>query len=473
MERLIGSLGFDAGRLGFAFRTALAAALAVLLAWALGLEHPQWAGMSTWAAAQPIRGQLLEKSFFRVAGTVVGAAAGVGLILAFALHPWLLVAGLSLWVGFCTWLGNLQRGFVAYGAVLAGYSAAMVALLETAHPGHVLHLAGDRVATALTGVAVATLLGWAFAGPADAGGLRRRVGGLVADLLDHAADPAPGAMPGLLARLAALDETLDPHAAGRLRGRREVRAMRSLLLTATELLFASEGAGPSPAAPVLRRAAAALREGRGHAAAEALRAVAPLRSLAAALADPGLRAGPGAPPAREAAFPVILHRDRVMARESALRATGALLLAGAFWQATGWEAGAFLMLGLSVMVSLFSTFEDPGAVLPHVWLGQACGVLAALACRWLVWPLAGGEAQLILMMAPFILIGPLLMAHRRTGAMSFDYNMGLLLMLQPHWPLAGSLAGSLQMGSPSSPRRSPPSPPTAGSTPPRGSAGRR
>lgn len=224
---------------------------------------------------------------------------------------------------------------------------------------------------------------------------------------------------------------------------------------------------------MLRRAAAALREGRGHAAAEALRAVAPLRSLAAALADPGLRAGPGAPPAREAAFPVILHRDRVMARESALRATGALLLAGAFWQATGWEAGAFLMLGLSVMVSLFSTFEDPGAVLPHVWLGQACGVLAALACRWLVWPLAGGEAQLILMMAPFILIGPLLMAHRRTGAMSFDYNMGLLLMLQPHWPLAGSLAGSLQMGSPSSPRRSPPSPPTAGSTPPRGSAGRR
>jgi hypothetical protein len=62
--------GFDPVRLRQHLRTAFAACLALLAAWQLGLEHPQWAAMATWAASQPLRGQLLEKSFFRVAGTV-------------------------------------------------------------------------------------------------------------------------------------------------------------------------------------------------------------------------------------------------------------------------------------------------------------------------------------------------------------------------------------------------------------------
>ncbi|MEF9605739.1 FUSC family protein, partial [Paracoccus sp. PXZ] len=90
--------GFDGGRLRFATRTALACCLAVLIAWAMGLEHPQWSGMSVWAATQPLRGQLLEKAFFRFAGTLVGTVAGVLLVLGAPLHPGVLVLGLALWV---------------------------------------------------------------------------------------------------------------------------------------------------------------------------------------------------------------------------------------------------------------------------------------------------------------------------------------------------------------------------------------
>ena len=140
--------GFDLPRMRFAFRTALACVVALLLAWALGLEHPQWAGMSVWAAAQPTRGQLIEKSFFRFAGTVSGTIVGVLLVLGFEIHPAILVIGLALWIAVCTWIGNLQRGFVAYGTVLAGYSASMVALLDTAHPDHVFALGADRLAAA-------------------------------------------------------------------------------------------------------------------------------------------------------------------------------------------------------------------------------------------------------------------------------------------------------------------------------------
>ena len=143
--------GFDSARLRQHLRTAFAACLAVLAAWALGLEHPQWAGMTVWAASQPLRGQLLEKSFFRTTGTVVGTAAGIGLVLLAHGDLLWLVTGLALWLGLCAGLGNLQRGFASYGTMLSGYSAAMVALLDAGHPEHVYALGWDRLFTGLTG----------------------------------------------------------------------------------------------------------------------------------------------------------------------------------------------------------------------------------------------------------------------------------------------------------------------------------
>ena len=85
------------------------------------------------------------------------------LVMAMQADPALLIAGLALWVGACTWIGNLQRGLIAYGTVLVGYSASMVALLDPAHPDRVLQLGADRLATLLTGVVVATLVGYFFA----------------------------------------------------------------------------------------------------------------------------------------------------------------------------------------------------------------------------------------------------------------------------------------------------------------------
>jgi hypothetical protein len=69
--------GFDRGRLAYGLRTAGAAAIALWLAWGLGLEHPQWAAMTVWAASQPVRAHLIDKSLFRGLGTLVGAVFGV------------------------------------------------------------------------------------------------------------------------------------------------------------------------------------------------------------------------------------------------------------------------------------------------------------------------------------------------------------------------------------------------------------
>ncbi|RAP43371.1 hypothetical protein BYZ73_01290 [Rhodovulum viride] len=466
MERsraVLATLGFDPKHLSFAGRTALAACAALAVAWAAGLEHPQWAAMTVWAASQPTRGQLLEKSFFRIAGTVSGTAAGILLVLAGGLHPLLLVLGLALWVAACTGIGNVQRGFVSYGTVLAGYTAAMVALLESSLPDRVVLLGADRLATVLTGVVVAMVFGYAFAPPTASPEIRRRAARLIADILDelaarmdgHAERPDRGG--ALLAEMASIEDGLDPQAAGSIRSRRVVRSTRAVLGAGLSALLwvrrnPAHALCPGAAQP-FRQAADDLRLDHIDRARSTLSASAGLvaahprllgvvRDLALALdhwQNPDARTP-------DRSLPAVISRDWIGAREAALRAGGAILLFGAVWQATGWHAGPYLLLGLSIMISLFSTFENPRAMMRNVFLGSLFGALGALACRWLVWPLAGAEYQLILLAFPFILFGPFLVGHRRTAAISFDYNMTLMLMLQPVWPLAGKFLDSVEIG---------------------------
>ncbi|MDK3019811.1 FUSC family protein [Pseudodonghicola flavimaris] len=473
--------GFDTPKLRFAGVTAVTACLAFVLAWALGLEHPQWAAMTVWAASQPTRGQLLEKSLFRILGTISGTIAGVLLVLSMQIHPALLVVGLTIWVGLCTGIGNLQRGFVAYSTVLAGYTAAMVSLLDSAHPDHVFALGIDRFATVLTGVIAATIFGYLFAGRSDGAGLRRQVRDLLADLLDRAAAPRDGNIGGadgsadgdgdriLLSRLAAVEEGLDPHAAGSIRSRREVRATRGLLIAAIPVLLRRRNRGDGPGMPPavstgLSRAATALRANDPLTALSALEtardAVLPgpdqagahgptpglsetLEPLIAALAQ---WARPSDPVTPEPALPVVLHRDWIGAREAMLRAMGGLGLFGAVWLITDWSMGGYMMLGLSVMLSLMSSFENPAVFMRYVFVGQVYGVLGALAIRWLAWPLADSEFQMVLMTLPFILFGAVLVGHKRTTLHSFDYNMVMLLLTQVQTPLHGSFGGSVMMG---------------------------
>lgn len=446
--------GFDHAKLIFALRTAVFACIALAFGWAIGLEHPQWAAMSVWIASQPLRGQVLEKSLFRVLGTASGTLAGIVLIQAMQIHPAFLVIGLAIWIGLCTGIGNIQRGFVGYGTVLAGYTAAMVSLLDVTRPTDVLHLGLDRFATVLTGVAIATIASLVFASKTDIRqGFRRRVRALISDAIEQGGDPR-GRGNALLSRLAALEEDLDPQTAGLLRGRHMIRATRALLIAVIPLLLpVSDEIVPEAARSELDRASDLLRSGKTAEAARLLAEISrsgalakgpsdTLADLAAALADWGGVARP-----EGHARPVsAVHRDWVGAGEAMIRAGGAMLLFGALWLLTGWSAGNFMLLGLSVMISLFSTFENPAKMMRWVFTGQVCGVIGMLMCRWLVWPHMGAEWQLVVAMMPFILFGSLLVGYRGTLLISFDYNMVFLLLMQPTWPLYGSFTGSLMTG---------------------------
>lgn len=463
---IVSRLGFDWPKLQFTLRTALAACLALMVAGFFGLEHPQWAAMTVWAASQPTRGQLVEKSLFRLAGTISGVLAGIVLVMISAERPYVLVSGLAIWTALCAGIGNVQRGFVAYGTLLAGYSAAMVALLDVGHPAaQVLDLGADRLLTVLTGVVVAFVVGWLFT-PRDASdALMNRVRLLSARVLrDLALEPEgrrglADEMHAILSEMAVIDEILDPHFAGNLRSRRTIRLIRTLLAAQISALLWLRSSGATGVSAEIRgQLSRTARNIEGHEPSDvvldamcgALDATGPSplqpvlkrmeRALAAYLSEED-RADPVG-----VHQPVVLHRDWAGGWQAMIRVLVAMLSVGALWLATGWSSGPFMLLGLAVMISLFSTFDNPALMMRIVLFGQMLGVAGFMACRWLAWPLASGRMEMIFLIMPFVLLGAFVLAHRRTAPLGFDYNMVMLLLLQPTYPPSGEFGQSLATG---------------------------
>lgn len=456
------SLGFDPARLTYAARTAVAACIAFALAWAVGLEHPQWSAMTVWATSQPMRGHLLEKSAFRLAGTLAGTIAGVLLVLLMTVHPVLLVIGLALWVGLCTYAGNLQKGFIAYGALLAGYTAAMVALLDTAHPDHVFLLGLDRLATIGLGVIVAAVIGYIFAKQSSTDILRARALSLYGDILRYiaAADDESHEGKELLEKLSGIDAELDQHAAGSPNRHRQVHALRGLLISGVSLILSAKNRADSGLnafnAASLRDLAELVEQDNLAAASDFITQTlantpdaiqksstfAHIRDnlqLLISVSQTERRSSLK----RDHASHIVLHKDIRSARDAAFRVALCLFVFGLLWAATGLPVLGFMLLGIAVMLSIFSNFENPAVFMRHVVFGQIYGIIAALACRWLVWPLATQEWHLIVMVMPFVLFAPLLVGHRKTVFSSLDYSMVSLLLLSPHFPLTGTFALSV------------------------------
>lgn len=427
-------LGFDGPRLRYGLRTGAAACVALMLAWALGLEHPQWAAMTVWAASQPVRGMLVEKSLFRAAGTAVGVAAGLLLMLLANGDAAILVVGLAIWVGLCAGAGNVLRGFMSYGTILAGFSAAMVTLLSTAHHDSILMLGYDRLLTVLLGVGVALLVGLIFT-PSSQGDYEHAASKLTGRLLDEMARPPEerdfDEQRKILSEAAAIEEALDPHAAGSLNGRRAAHAVRALVLALVSGLLWLRG---GEAARIDATTREKVRDGEAVDAIAYPELAAVLRMISTGVDGLDNR------PLKETdeRLRVVLHRDWRGAWTAMVRSTATMFAIGLVWLVTGWEAVPYVLLGTSVMITVFSTFDDPANILKAVFLGQLFGALAALACRWLLWPMATSEFELMLMMTPFILSGALVMAHRRSMPAAQDYAMVFLLLMQPVLPLAGT-----------------------------------
>jgi uncharacterized membrane protein YccC len=111
----------------YGLRVWASVSLALYIAFWLELDAPFWAATSAGIVAQPSLGASMRKGWFRLIGTVVGAAVIFLISACFPQQRGLFLVSLSLWCAVCALFSTLLRNFAAYGASLAGYTAVIVA----------------------------------------------------------------------------------------------------------------------------------------------------------------------------------------------------------------------------------------------------------------------------------------------------------------------------------------------------------
>jgi hypothetical protein len=98
-QRLKTALRAVAPPLLFGFRLWASVCLALYVAFWLELDNAFWAGYTAVTVSQPRLGASLRKGWFRMVGTVVGAAAVVALTACFPQDRGPFLIGLALWEG--------------------------------------------------------------------------------------------------------------------------------------------------------------------------------------------------------------------------------------------------------------------------------------------------------------------------------------------------------------------------------------
>jgi uncharacterized membrane protein YccC len=159
---LANAVGVAGPALLFGVRLWASVCLALYVAFWLQLDNAFWAGTSAALVCQPHLGASLRKGWYRMIGTLVGAAAIVLLTAWFPQDRAAFLLGLALWGAACALVATLLRNFSAYSAALAGYTAAIIAsdqLGATGGPnGEAFMLAVTRASEICIGIVCAGIV---------------------------------------------------------------------------------------------------------------------------------------------------------------------------------------------------------------------------------------------------------------------------------------------------------------------------
>lgn len=470
----------------FGLRTCGATALALYAAFFLQLDQPYWAGMAIWMVAQPTPGMAISKSFYRMVGTVVGSAMGVVLIAFFAQTPELFILALALWIGGCTVVSNLLRNFRAYGAVLAGYTAAIVSLGTIDHPNQIFYVAMARGSATIIGIACAALVTSLFARHEAKEKVMIRLREALGDAARRCAFPATGSLSERLAlgkplivKLISLDTEIEFASAESASFRIHANGARSLVAH----LFAALSAKRSLDAHLLRtgevrdpalaaihdaamtllgdapdliaegklkdlrdqmrtlRVKLALREpecaGLETACEVSSRLVIDrledlLRHLGRALRDwERLQGGWLWRPSLRLNF----HRDQRLAWINGVRAALAMGAAGTFWIASAWSSGPGLLIQVGVACSLFSAAPRPDKAGVGFLIGGVIAALAAFLCNFYVLQDVSGFPLAAMTYGVFLLPGAMVFLDPKIGLVGLAYGVSFLAMSRPLNPM--------------------------------------
>lgn len=456
-------VGLDRSRVRFALFAAVAAWLAIAVATVLDLPNAHWAGITVFTVSQPSRGLLIERCTWRLVGTALGAVVGGLLLILFGNEPALLVLFLSCWLAICAAASALVRHFRSYGAVLAGYTGAIVALIDVSHPGNVEALAYGRIACTVIGVCVATLISGFFMPASGTQRLLDNARRLSTQTLQWVADGVNGLASAQehlrLERLildisnieAEADEVLDGSTGARWRKRRLRNMLASLLAVIDAANSLRNQMNRHDAhQQEIEQTRVVLRQWLSKVSAQTTAGehdptswgeiaphsrilpieVAALRQALASLTDDiqalERKASTGPVPLR-----LVSESDWLAALRAALRTGLCVLIVGFVWDATQWSAGSFMLLGACVYITVFATNEHGKRNARRVIPGVALGICAGYVFRVWLHPSPANIEELVLGLLPFLLVSMLGLTMRITAISAVEYSNFFLMLVQP------------------------------------------
>ncbi|MDI4236547.1 FUSC family protein [Bradyrhizobium sp. Arg237L] len=472
----------------FAFKTFLAAALALVVALWIDLARPYWAMATVYIASQPLAGATSSKALSRVLGTVVGAIVSVILVPNLVNAPELLCLVVALWVGLCLYLSLLERSPRSYAFMLAGYTVALIGFPAVSDPGSIFDTALARVEEITLGIICATLVSTIVFPRSVAPAVAARVNNWLSDASRLSQDVLSGrgaervhraqrlrlatdaveidALAGHLA----YDRFADANAVSGLQALRlHMLMLLPLLSSITDRIAALGGrlgecspqlprllddlgrwlaadAGERQPADVLRAAIMSLRPKLdAHSSWDQVTAANLLirlrelvdvsddcRALNRAIAVGKDVSGLRLAFLPEASIAPARHRDHGLALWSGAGAAFAVLVCCAFWIGTGWVDGASAPMMAAIGCSFFAAQDDPApSIRSFAWWSLASVAVVAIYLFAIIPAISTVEVLIAALAPSFILFG-VLIARPRTNfiGMALAANSATLLALQ-------------------------------------------
>src|SRR4051794_28640730 len=477
----------------FSLKTFGAAMLAIYIAFQIPLPQPIWAMLTVYIVSQPLAGMVLSKSIFRVAGTVVGAAMSLVLVGLFADAREAFLLALALWIGGCTYVAVYLRDVpAAYGAMLSGYTAAIIGVPAALAPLTAFDLAWARCLEIILGIGCATLVSQIV--------FPRTVGDVLQATIDSAWSDArqwtidvlreqADAVNGLTDRRKLVAdivrlETLRVHAVfdtPTIRAAEEtirhlqarLMMLMSVLVGLHDRLAILSSERPEIAAalrPLLNRVALRIKPAlpamggveavddttldqeilRRLPAFSALQRdhdqfllytillrLDDVRTLCRKVQQLRGRLLTGAPVEVSAVPPFARYRDLTLAAAGAVISTMAVLTAVVFWIVTDWPHGSEAVIFTGVICSILASLDDPAAAAIAFLKMTVYSIGIAALYVFVVFPRIDGFAALMAVLLPFYLPVGMIMAHPRLGpqVLPLALNTTALLSLSNEHPV--------------------------------------
>jgi len=455
----------------FALRIWIAMMLALAAAFWLQLDSASSAATCVAILAQPKRGQAISKAVYRLLGTLIGAVVALVLMALFAQDRVLLLLGFTVWLGLCVFVAQFLQDTRAYGAMLSGYTVAIIALGQIDEPQGTFDAAVSRVAVIVLGIVVITFINDALASPSTWRALLPQLRKAWDETRGYARETLTEGDLGA-SRTAALIRTIAPMRAdasaiagelddGRFRAAGARSCIAALYVMAASIRSVAAAAaclrnpGPavSEAMAICRRVTdapdpdaldrdderlrdlvdAAIRDGT-----RPLDEVVVLqRALdfvcAATFAQDGIRAvADGHKPLRDATLPT--HRDFPVALRGALRVALSFAVTAATFVALGLPQASFALVQVAATAALSSVTPDPKKFATGVVIGMMLAATFAGIARFALLNGVQGFPMLAIAMAPVIAFGCFLSLNPRTFGIGFIVIVFFPVLLGPSNP---------------------------------------